>query len=111
MEVRDSSSNPRRQTLGPFVYTNNGRTGIRSAVHGMALVGILQLAGAHPTGLIGTLGHSNQSSWFQNNTTALFQANGPLGMFKEVSPAVLARHFAIAQGQAKEYFDCNHSAD
>ena len=110
-EVHNSSSTPRRRTLGPFVYTTNGRTGIRSASHGTALVGILQLAGAHPTGLIGTLGHSNRSSWFQNNTTALFQADGPLGMFKEVSPAVLARHFAVAQGQAKEYFDRNHSAD
>ncbi len=110
-EVRDSFSTPRRRTLGPFVYTNNGRTGICSAVHGTALVGILQLAGAHPTGLIGMLGHSNRSSWFQNNTTALFQADGPLGMFKEVSPAVLAQNFAVAQGQAKEYFDRNHSAD
>jgi hypothetical protein len=110
-EVRDSSSTPRRRTLGTFVYTNNGRTGICSAVHGTALFGILKLAGAHPTGLIGTLGHSNRSSWFQNNTTALFQANGPLGMFKEVSPAVLERHFAVAQGQAKEYFDWNHSTD
>ncbi len=107
-EVHDSSSTPRRQTLGP---TNNGRTGICSAVHGTALVRILQLAGAHPTGLIGMLGHSNRSSWFQNNTTALFQADGPLGMFKEVSPAVLARHFTVAQGQAKEYFGRNHSAD
>ncbi len=32
-------------------------------------------------------------------------------MFKEVSPAVLAQHFAVAQGQAKEYFDRNHSVD
>jgi hypothetical protein len=32
-------------------------------------------------------------------------------MFKSVVPSVLSRHFAIAQGQAKEYFDRNHSAD
>ncbi len=46
-----------------------------------------------------------------NNTAALFQSDGLLGMFKEISMAVLARHFAVAQGEAKEYFDRNHLAN
>jgi hypothetical protein len=32
-------------------------------------------------------------------------------MFKVVSPLVLLRHFAVAQGQAKDMFDRSHSTD
>ena len=110
--MSNRSSTPRRRVaLGPFVHTNNGRTGIRSANHEAGLIGILQLAGAHETGLISTLGHNNRLAWFQDNITVLFQADGPLGMFKVVSPLVLLRHFAVAQGQAKDMFDRSHSAD
>jgi hypothetical protein len=62
-------------------------------------------------GLISTLGHNNRLAWFQENTPVLFQADGPLGMFKVVSPLVLLRHFAVAQGQAKDMFDRSHSTD
>jgi hypothetical protein len=110
--MSNRSSTPRRRVaLGPFVYTNNERTGIRSANHEAGLIGILQLAGAHETGLISTLGHNNRQGWFQDNIPVLFQADGPLGMFNVVSPLVLLRHFAVAQGQAKDMFDRFHSAD
>jgi hypothetical protein len=51
-----SNAARRRVPLGPFVFTSNGRTGIRSTDHANGLIGILQLAGAHPSRLIGTLG-------------------------------------------------------
>lgn len=110
--MSNRSSTPRRRVaLGPFVHTNNGRTGIRSANHEAGLIGILQLAGAHEMGLISTLGHNNRLAWFQENTPVLFQADGPLGIFKVASPLVLLRHFAVAQGQAKDMFDRSHSTD
>ncbi len=99
----------RRSALGPFVFSSNGRTGIRSANHAAGLIGLLQLASAHPNGLIGTLGHNNWTTWFQENIDAIFQANGPLGMFNQISPMVLARHFSMASNQAKELYDCHHS--
>ena len=54
----NGASNPphRRSALGPFVHSSNGRTGIRSANHAAGLIGLLHLAGAHPTGLVGMLG-------------------------------------------------------
>jgi hypothetical protein len=52
-----SNAPHRRSALGPFVFNSNGRTGIRTANHAAGLIGILQLAGAHPSGLVGTLGH------------------------------------------------------
>jgi hypothetical protein len=75
------------------------------------LIGILQLAGAHPNGLIGTLGFSNCQSWFQQNIDAIFQLDGPLGMFIVISPLVLACHFSTALNQVKEIYDCHHSKD
>jgi len=75
------------------------------------LIGLIQLAGAHPSELIGTLGHNNRTTWFQDNTEAIFQADGPLGMFRSVSPAVLARHFTAASIQARDIYDHNHSVD
>jgi hypothetical protein len=101
----------RQNALGGFVHTISGRTGIRSASHVASLIGLIQLAGAHLSGLIGTLGHNNRTSWFQDNTEAIFQADGPLGMFRSVLPAVLARHFAAASVQARDIYDCNHSGD
>jgi hypothetical protein len=51
-----SNAPSRRVPLGPFVFTSNGTTGIRSTNHANGLIGILQLAGAHTSGLIRTLG-------------------------------------------------------
>ena len=76
-----SNAPRRRSALGPFVHSSNGRTGIRSANHAAGLIGLLQLAGAHPTGLVGTLGHNNRTAWFQDNIQAIFQADGPLIKF------------------------------
>jgi hypothetical protein len=101
----------RRAPLGPFVFTSNGRTGIWPTNHATGLIGILQLAGAHPNGLIGTLGYNNRQSWFQENINAIFQSDGPLGMFNQISPLVLAWHFYTASNQAKELYDHHHSND
>jgi hypothetical protein len=49
----------KRAPLGPFVFTSNGRTGIQFTNHATGLIGILQLAGAHPNGLIKTLGYND----------------------------------------------------
>ncbi len=108
------SNNARRRVpLGPFVFTftSNGRTGIRSTNHANGLIGILQLAGAHPSGLIATLGYHNRQTWFQENVDAIFQSDEPLGMFSRVSHLVLARHFSMASSQAKEIYDHLHSND
>ncbi len=61
--------------------------------------------------MIGTLGFNNRQSWFQQNIDAIFQSDGPLGMFNAISPLVLAHHFSTASNQAKEIYDCHHSND
>ena len=101
----------RRTALGAFVFTNNGRSGIRSASHAAGIIGLLQLAGAHPSGWEGTLGHNQRTQWFNENVDAFFQADGPLGVFNRVSPLVLLRHFSAAQNQARALFDRRHSND
>jgi hypothetical protein len=106
-----SNTARRRVPLGPFVFTTNGRTGVRSTNHANGLIGILQLASAHPSGLIGTLGYNNRQTWFQENVDTIFQSDGPLGMFNRVSPLVLARYFSMASNQAKELYDRHHSND
>ena len=93
------------------MHSSNGRTGIRSANHAAGLIGLLQLAGAHPTGLVGTLGHNNRTAWFQDNIQAIFQADGPLGMYNRISSLVLAWHFSAASNQARELYDRHHSND
>ena len=101
----------RRSALGGFVFTSNGRSGIRSANHATGIIGLLQLAGAHPSGWEGTLGHNQRTPWFNENVDAFFQADGPLGVFNRVSPLVLLQHFSVAQNQARALFDCRHSND
>lgn len=101
----------RRSALGGFVFTSNGRSGIRSANHAAGIIGLLQLAGAHPSGWEGTLGHNQRTQWFNENVDAFFQADGPLGVFNQVSPLVLLRHFSAAQNQARALFDRRHSND
>ena len=61
-----------RQPLGGFVQTRVGVTAIRSPRHATALIGILQLAGAHQSGFLGSMGHGNRLDWFQSNASALF---------------------------------------
>jgi hypothetical protein len=100
-----------RTALGTFVYNSNSRTRIRSANHAAGLIGLIQLAGAHPSRLIGTLGHNNWTSWFQDNINVSFQADGPLGMYNQVLPLVLVRHFSTASNQARELYNCHHLND
>ncbi len=106
-----SNAARRRVPLRPFVFTSNGRTGIRSTNNANGLIGILQLAGAHPSRLIGTLGYHNQQTWFQANIDAIFQSDGPLGRCNRVSHLVLAWHFSMASSQAKDIYECLHSID
>ena len=101
----------RRSALGGFVFTSNGRSGIRSANHAAGIIGLIQLAGAHPSRWEGTLGHNQRTQWFTENVDAFFQADGPLGMFSQVSPLVLLRHFSAASNQARALFDRRHSND
>ncbi len=79
--------------------------------HANGLIGILQLTGAHPSGLIRTLGYTNWQSWFQESVNAIFQSDGPLGMFNQISLLVLAQHFYTASNQAKDLYYCHHSND
>jgi hypothetical protein len=95
----------RQSALGPFVFNSNGRTCIQSANHTAGLIGILQLAGAHPSGLVGTLGHNNWTVWFKDNIEAIFQSDGPMGMYNPISLLVLLRHFALALNHVREVYD------
>ena len=84
-----TNATQRRSALGGFVFTGNGRTGIRLANHAAEKIKLLQLAGAHPSRWEGTLGHNNWTPWFHENVNAIFQADSPLGMFNQVSLLVL----------------------
>jgi hypothetical protein len=55
--------------------------------------------------LVGTLGHNNWTTWFQDNIDAIFQANSPLGMFNQVSPLVLLQDFSAASNQARDLYN------
>ncbi len=101
----------RRSALGGFVFTGNGRTGIQSANHAAGIIKLLQLAGAHPSGWEGTLGHNNWTPWFHENVDAIFQADGPLGMFNQASLLVLLQQFSAASNQARVLYDRSHSND
>jgi hypothetical protein len=106
-----SNAPSRRVPLGLFVFTSNGTTGIRCTIHANGLIGILQLASAHPSRLIEMLGYNNWQSWFQENVDAIFQSDGPLEMFNQISLLVLARNFSTASNQAKEHYNPHHSND
>jgi hypothetical protein len=100
------SNAPHRQSaLGPFVFNSNIRTGVKSVNYAAGLIGTLQLAGAHPSSLVGTLGHNNWTAWFQDNIEAIYQSNGPLGMYNPISPLVLQHHFSLASNQARGVYD------
>ena len=43
-------------------FVNPAATDIRSDEHAAALLGVLQLAGAHPEGITLSLGHNNRST-------------------------------------------------
>ena len=106
-----SIARPQRQPLGGFVQTRVGVTAIRSPRHATALIGILQLAGAYQSGLLGSMGHGNRQAWFQSNASALFRSDGPLGDFNEVSASVLMRHVGAAERHARDLYGRSHSSD
>ncbi len=57
------------QTLGGFVFDTPERTGIRDAARASAIIGIPQMAEAHPQGFVGTLGPNSCTAWFTANST------------------------------------------
>jgi hypothetical protein len=101
----------RRQALGGFVWDTPEQSGIRDSTRASALVGILQLAEAHPQGFMGSLANNNRSAWFCSNSDILFQDDGPLGSFTQIRYQLLQRHFGVALRQAKEYYTRNHSSE
>ncbi len=86
------------------------RTGIRDSACATALVGILQLAKAHPQGFVGLIAHSVHGAWFAANVDILFQDDGPLGTFNPIQPQMLMHHFGVEMHQAKDYFNQGHSS-
>ncbi len=74
----------RFQTLGGFVWDTLERTGIRDAGRASAIVGVLQMAEAHPQGCIGSIGNNACTAWFTANSSVLFQPGGPLGLYNPI---------------------------
>jgi hypothetical protein len=101
----------RHQALGGFVWDTPERTGIRNSAHASALVGILQLAKAHPQGYMGSIGNTGRGAWFAANLDVLFQDDGPLGAFTPIRHQMLQRHFGVAQRQARTYYTQQHSSE
>jgi hypothetical protein len=79
--------------------------GIRDNARATALVGILQLAEAHPQGFVGSIGHFVCGAWFSAHVDIFFQDDGPLGTFNPIRPQMLMHHFGVALRQAKDYFN------
>jgi hypothetical protein len=71
----------------------------------------MQLAGVHPSGLLGSMGHGNRQAWFQSTASMLFQSDGPLGGFNKVSASVLMRHVSAAERHARGMYGCSHSSN
>jgi len=121
--IQDSESplrNARRRITGRASADSDGRvplqgflnrssTAIRSPDHAAALIGILQLAGAHPDGIAGALGHGNRTRWLTLNLGRIFSGHGPCYKFKRVRPAILLKHFSRARTFAKGYYRRDHS--
>ncbi len=82
--------------LGGFVWDTPEKTGIRDSACAMAIIGILQLAASHPQGYLGSIGTNGCTAWFAENSPVLFQHDGYLGCFKEVSYLILMRRFSTA---------------
>jgi hypothetical protein len=99
-----------RSNFGVFVWDTTNRTGICDSARTIALVGILQLAKAHPQGFVGSIAHSVHGAWFAANVDILFQDYAPLGTFNPIEPQMLMRHFGVALQQAKDYFNQEHSS-
>ncbi len=100
-----------RQALGGFVWDTPEWTGICDSACATALVGILQLAEAHPQGYMGSIGNTGHGAWFAANSDVLFQDNGPLGAFTPIRHQMLQRHFGVAQHQARTYYTQQHSSE
>ena len=106
-QPRDASA---RVPMHGFVYGRTS-TGIRSDCRASALIRIIQIATAHPGGLIGSLGHGNRARWIENNRLVLFQAGGPLAAYNAISANVLQRDLADAEHEARSHYDRTHSND
>ena len=105
-----AASSTQSRAMQGFVYGRN-MSGIRSPAHGSALIGILQIAGAHKNGILGSLGHGHRTAWITHNRSAFFRVGGPLAVYNELSATVLMRHLADAESEARAIFDRSHSND
>lgn len=99
----------RRIQFGGFL--NAEGTAIRSNAHGVALIGVLQLAQGHPDGIAGALGQNNRNNWISQHLEALFRDDGPLSSFVRVSVGVFQRHFSRANQLARTIYTRHHSTD
>ena len=94
-----------------FVYGRT-MTGIRSPAHASSvLISILQLAGAHKNGLLGSLGHGHRTAWITQNRSAFFRVGGPLAAYNELSVTVFMRRLSDAEAKAKAIYDRSHSTN
>jgi len=105
-----ASSSRRNRAMQGFVHGRN-MSGIWSPAHGSALIGILQIAGAHENGILGSLGHGHRTAWITQNRSAFFRVGGPLAAYNELSATVLMRHLGDAESEARAIFDRSHSND
>jgi hypothetical protein len=62
---------------------------IRSPDHGIALVGLLQLAKHSPGGYTATISHGSRNRWFDQNTASFFDQGGPFAGFRAMSAQTL----------------------
>ena len=61
---------PARRALGSFL--NAEKTAIRSSEHEAAMIGLMQLASAHPNGICGSFAGRNRTHWVRAQLPALF---------------------------------------
>lgn len=96
------------RALGGFI---DGSGNIKSGAHASALLGLLHLAANSPGGIVYTLGYSRRTSWFNDNISTFFRADGPLGAFTPIQAQQVRRHFKTAENAAKAHYDRSHSSD
>jgi len=76
------------------------------------LIGLLQLANAHPYGSVVALGYTHKKAWIIANLDQFFRPpGGQLSSFAPASFQVIQRHVSAAQALTKVYYACDYSND
>ena len=70
---------------------------------------MLQLAGGHPDGIAGALGHNNRAELVRCNIDAIFRVDGPMGRFILLTARVFQCHLGAAQRLAQSMYTREHS--